>query len=101
MSAASSDTPGVSECAVAACASAVALAENTADTARAASAALRVHLAERPYATLAVVAGVGFVVAGGLAAPATRGVAQMGVRIALTALARKLVEVAIVEPRRE
>lgn len=82
---------------MAACGSAAALAGNAADTARAASAALRTHLAERPYTTLAVVAGVGFVVAGGLAAPATRSVAQMGVRLAVAALARKLVDVVLVE----
>src|SRR4051812_30970553 len=57
---------------------------------------LRRHVERRPYVAVGVAAAVGFVVAGGLAAPALRGVARLAARLALAAATRKLAD-ALVE----
>ena len=48
--------------------------------------AAREQLEERPYTTLGVAAGAGFVLAGGLASSITRGVVAAGTKLALVML---------------
>lgn len=59
---------------------------SAAETRAAVMGQLRAH----PYVSLGVVAGVGFVVAGGLATPAVRSLGRIGGRLLLTAVTRKL-----------
>ena len=55
--------------------------------------AAREQLGERPYATLGVAAGAGFVLAGGLASILTMTVLRAGSKIAMAMLVDKLAEV--------
>ena len=77
---------------------AVLLGESASNSARATAAAMHNQLQTRPYLTLGIAAGVGFVVAGGLASPALRGLVRVGGRFAFAALTSKLWEI-YVEPK--
>lgn len=72
---------------------AVLLAHSVADGGRITARVVREQLEQRPYLTLAVVAGAGFVVAGGLTTPAVRSLANVGTRFAIAAASRKLAEI--------
>lgn len=69
---------------------AVLFAETAVAGARNTNEALRRQIVASPYATLSVAAGVGFIVAGGLSAPALWGVARVGARVALANVARQV-----------
>lgn len=53
----------------------------------------REQLEQRPYATLGVAAGAGFVLAGGLASSLTRGIVSAGTKLAAAVLLDKAVTV--------
>jgi ElaB/YqjD/DUF883 family membrane-anchored ribosome-binding protein len=72
------------------------LSSSASDTLRFAGAVVKRQLEEHPVATLGVAAGVGFVVAGGLASPAARTFVRTGARIAIGLAIRQV----IVEARR-
>lgn len=67
------------------------LAASAGDTVRFAGAVVRRQLEEHPVATLGVAAGVGFVLAGGLASPAAKTLVKTGARIAVGVALRQLV----------
>lgn len=67
------------------------LAASAGDTLRYANAMVRRQLEEHPAATLGVAAGVGFVLAGGLASPVARSLVRTGTRVALGIALRQLV----------
>ena len=69
------------------------LAKSVRTAAHTAAEAVTAQLGQRPYITLGVVAGVGFVVAGGLAAPAFRSMTGLCIRLGFAAAARKLEDV--------
>jgi hypothetical protein len=73
---------------------AVELVTQAARAAQAAASAIRGQLDERPYVAIGVAAGVGFVIAGGLADPFLRGLA----RLALVTAARELAGGIVSEP---
>lgn len=70
-----------------------ALAASAGDTVRAATAVAKRQLAERPYTTIAVAAGVGFLVAGGFASPVGRRLVRWSARLAIGAATRQLTTV--------
>jgi ElaB/YqjD/DUF883 family membrane-anchored ribosome-binding protein len=73
------------------------LARRTLETARATDVATRVEIAERPYVALGIVAGMGFVAAGGLTSPAVWRLARFGARLAVGAAARRVGEAILSE----
>ena len=68
------------------------LAHSAHESVRAASTAVRHQVAQRPYLTLGVAAGVGFIVAGGLASPAMSGLLRAAGKLAVAAATRKIGE---------
>ena len=89
------DTQSVFDAARATQDAALLLAQSASEAARATSAVLQDALARRPYVTLGAMAGVGFVVAGGLAAPAIRGLVRQASGLALAAAAQKVGELVL------
>lgn len=71
-------------------AAAAALALSAGECLRAAGQLAQRQLNERPYATVGVAAGVGFLVAGGFAAPLGRSLVRFGAKLAAGAATRSL-----------
>jgi hypothetical protein len=59
---------------------------------RAVDASVRGFVVERPLVALGTAAGVGFLVGGGFAAPALRGLVRIGAQLAVAAAGRSLCE---------
>lgn len=87
--------PGIVDAARTSRDAAVLLAHSVADGGRVTARVVRAQLEQSPYLTLAVVAGCGFVVAGGLTTPAVRSLANVGTRFAIAAASRKLTEILV------
>lgn len=68
------------------------LVRSASDAAELANAAMRTQLATHPAVTLGAAAGIGFVVAGGLASPAGRVLLRLGARVALGLAVKRLVD---------
>jgi ElaB/YqjD/DUF883 family membrane-anchored ribosome-binding protein len=81
-------------------AAATMLRSSAADVFHIASRVVRKQLEEHPTRTLGIAAGVGFVVAGGLATPTARTVVRTGARLAIGLAARQVIAEAV-KPQRD